>query len=79
MILRIDKLDDPMYEEVRYYSDGKQEYIKRKNMKIYLFMCLNDVIGETYYTDEDEVKRLVEEANINFGGDFGYMTLTKNQ
>jgi hypothetical protein len=48
-------------------------------MKIYLFMCLNDVIGDRYYTNEDEVKKLVEEANEKHGGDFWCKTLTSNE
>lgn len=48
-------------------------------MKIYLFMCLNDVLGETYYTDEEQVKKLVDEANEEYGGDFWYMTLEQNE
>lgn len=48
-------------------------------MVIYLFMCLNDVIGDTYYTSEDEVKQLVEEANNKYFGDFWYKTLTMNE
>jgi hypothetical protein len=47
-------------------------------MKIYLFMSLNDVLGDTYYTNEEEVKRLVEDANKEYGGDFWYKTLEKN-
>lgn len=47
-------------------------------MKIYLLMCLNDVIGDTYYTDEEEIKRLVEEGNAKMGGDVWYKTLTEN-
>lgn len=45
--------------------------------KIFLFMCLNDVIGNEYYTDEEEVARQVEAANELVGGDFWYMTLNK--
>lgn len=48
-------------------------------LKIYLLMCLNDVIGDNYYTDESEVKKLVDEANAYVGGgDFWYKSLTKN-
>ena len=46
-------------------------------MKIYLFMCLNDVLGDTYFTDEEQVKKLVDEANEEYGGDFWYKTLTE--
>lgn len=45
-------------------------------MKIYLFMSLNDVVGDRYYTDKDEVEKLVEEANKEHGGDFWYKTLS---
>ena len=52
--------------------------------KIFLFMCLNDVAENEYYTDEEEVAKQVEEANRIMGqdgdfecGDFWYMTLNK--
>lgn len=49
-------------------------------MKIYLFMCLNDVIGDVYYTNEEEVKKLIKEANELYGeGDFWCKTLEKNE
>lgn len=51
-------------------------------MTIYLFMCLNDVLGDTYFTDEEDVKMLVEKANKEYGedcGDFWYKTLTANK
>lgn len=41
-------------------------------MKIYLFMCLNEVVDDVYYTDEEIVKDLVEQANKINGGDFWY-------
>lgn len=44
-------------------------------MKIYLFMCLNDVVGDTYYTDKKEVEKLVEEAG---GGDFWCKEISEN-
>lgn len=45
-------------------------------MKIYLLMCLNDVIGDVYYTDIEVVKSLVEKANDLAGGDFWYKEMT---
>jgi len=29
IVLRVEKLDDPMYKEVKYYASGRQEYIRR--------------------------------------------------
>jgi hypothetical protein len=39
-------------------------------------MCLGDVVGSEYYTDESEAARIVEELNNEYGGDFGYKKLT---
>ena len=50
-------------------------------MKIYLFMCLNDVIGDTYYTDKEEVEKLVKMTNAEYGKncrDFWYKELINN-
>lgn len=46
---------------------------------IYLVMCLNDVIGNEYYTKEEEAAKKVEEILLVTGayGDFWYKTLTK--
>jgi len=42
-------------------------------------MCLNDIVGDGYYTSEDEVIKLVGEANEKSGGgDFWYKTLESN-
>lgn len=38
--------------------------------KIYIFMHLNEIVSDIFYTDEDEIKKLVEEANSEHGGDF---------
>lgn len=49
-------------------------------MEIYLFMCLNDVIGKKYYTDKAEVEKLVKKENARYGeycGDFWCNTLTE--
>lgn len=51
-------------------------------MKIYILMCLNDVIGNEYYTDEDAIVKKVDEMNASYEGgygDIGYMTLTKRE
>lgn len=42
-------------------------------------MNLNDVIGDEYYTDEEEVAKRVEKCNKIVGGDFWYKTLTKKE
>lgn len=58
------------------------EYFKidqKKDGEIYLFMNLNEVLGDTYYTDVEEVKKLVDEANAEYGGDFWYKTVTPNR
>lgn len=45
-------------------------------MKVYLLMCLNDVIGDTGYTNEDTAKKLVDEANEETkSNDFWYQTI----
>lgn len=46
--------------------------------KVYVFMCLNDIVSDTFCTDENEIKRLVEEANEEHGGDFWYKELVRN-
>lgn len=49
-------------------------------MKIYIIMCLNDIIGDTYYTDEEVVSKRVESIKEVAGnGDFWYKTLTGNK
>jgi hypothetical protein len=35
-VVRIDKLDDGMYSEVRYYTGGSQEWIKRTDNELRL-------------------------------------------
>lgn len=47
-------------------------------MKIYLLMHLNEVIGDRYFTNEEDIKKLVEEINSKQGGEFWYKTLTNN-
>ncbi len=47
-------------------------------MKVYLFMCLDNIIGDKYYTNEEDVKKLVEKANADCEcGDFWYQSLTE--
>lgn len=49
-------------------------------MKIYLFMCLNSIIGDRYYVNEEDVKKLVKKANTEYDcGDFWYQTLIRDE
>lgn len=64
------------YEE-DYIFCGESQLKLKKEDNIYLFMNLNDVIGDTYYTDEEEVKKIVEESNEKYVGDFWYKTLER--
>lgn len=43
--------------------------------EIYLLMNLNEVLGDGYYTDKEKIKKLVDKANAEHGGDFWYKTV----
>lgn len=45
-------------------------------MKIYVLMCLNDIVSDTCYTSKEKVEKLVNEANRETGSrDFWYEEL----
>lgn len=44
---------------------------------IYLVMCLNDVVGEVFYTDKTLAEREVNLLNEKYGGDFWVKSLVR--
>lgn len=43
--------------------------------KIYVIMCLEEIVSDTCYSNEIDAMREVKLANANFGGDFWYKEL----
>jgi hypothetical protein len=45
--------------------------------KVYVIMWFNDMIENTFYTDENKVSERVERLNTIFNDGYWYKTLTK--